>query len=173
MSEESHKVVEATPVEAHKPLTPLTLPSGAKILHTKCKQVKEVTPAIEALVQMLGDYLKTHQNDDPRPIGVAAPQFGEAVRIFSYLPDTTGDVLTIINPELVYEKKKRLVVETCLSIPGQTFTLKRGKVVKIRGTLIGSSTRTFKGHDITAQVFLHELDHLNGITIDIIGRRIK
>lgn len=166
-------MTEETPKEADTLLTKtsalklLTLPSGAKVLHTKCKRVETITPAIKALIQALEGYLKGHQQDTPRPVGIAAPQLGKTVRIFSFM--LGGAVFTVINPELMYEKKKRLVVETCLSIPGRSFILKRGKVVKIRGTLADGSVRSLKGHDLTAQVFMHELVHLNGITIDTVA----
>lgn len=153
----------------------LTLPTGAKILHTKCEQVKEITPKVKALAQALEDYLNVHRHDDPRLGGIAAPQLGKTIRVFSYVTSGEGDsieLLTVVNPELVYEKKLHFVRETCLSIPGEAFYLKRGKNVKIRGMLIDGSPRSLKGHGITAQVFMHELNHLDGITIDTIGDRI-
>lgn len=170
MSEESPETVVITPTKAP---TILVLPSGAKILHTKCRSVEKVTPATKALAQALEDYLKTHQHDDPRPIGIAAPQLGKSIRMFSYILNVSGETLTLINPELMYEKKLHLTRETCLSIPGRVYKIKRGRVVKIRGMLVNGSTRSFKSHGTTAQVFLHELDHLNGITIDTVGERIK
>ena len=169
MGEESLKAIKTS---HHTTSAILTLSTGAGILHTKCEQVKEITPAVHALAQRLEDYLKTHQHDDPRPIGISAPQLGKSICMFSYVTDMDDNILTVINPELVYEKKKKhFVVETCLSIPGQKFTLKRGKIVKIRGMFIDGTHCSLKGHGLLAQVFLHELNHLDGITIDTIRGR--
>lgn len=165
MSEEGSIV----PIEA--PVL-LTLPTGAKILHTRCKWIEDVTPEIKTLAQALQDYLNTHRDDDPRPIAIAAPQFGETIRMFSCIINEGMDPFTVINPELVYEKDKRFADEGCLSIPGKKFTVMRGKITKIRGMLLDGTVRSFKGHDIVAQMFMHELNHLDGITIDSIGRRI-
>ena len=160
-----------TPKEA-KPVKILTLPSSAKILHTECKKVKEITPEIKALAHTLESYLVSHQNNDPRPIAVSAPQVGECIRLFTSIMSTEGDITTVINPELVYVKKLHLVAETCLSIPGKSFKLKRGKFVKIRGMTLDGSIHSFKGHGIIAQMFQHELNHLDGVTIDTIATRI-
>lgn len=151
------------------------LPSGSKMLHTKCKAVKEITPAVKAFARVLEIYLVEHWHDSPHPVAISAPQLGKSVRMFSYVTNAAMDEIeihTVVNPELVYEKKLRFVTETCLSIPGRSFKLKRGKIVKIRAGLLNGLTRTFKSHDIIAQMFLHELDHLNGITIDTIGQLI-
>lgn len=150
----------------------LTLPTGGNVLHTKCIPVKKITPTIKALARTLEDYLRTHQHDVPRPIGISAPQLGKSIRMFSCVLDMEGSMLTVINPELVYEKGLRLVIETCLSIPGHTFRLKRGKIVKIRGMLVDGSIHSFREQGINAQVLLHELSHLDGITIDTIGQEI-
>lgn len=172
MAEEKPEAVEAAPSKASKIPELLTLPSGAKILHTKCKPVGSITPAVKALAQTLEGYLKAHQDDDPRPIGISAPQLGSAVRMSSVILDLEAVPVTYINPELAYEKKLHLVTETCLSLPGRKFLLKRGKVVKIRAMLIDGSMRSIKGRDLNAQLLMHELNHLDGITVDTIGERI-
>ncbi|MBA7706456.1 Peptide deformylase [subsurface metagenome] len=77
----------------------------------------------------------------------------------------------VINPELVYAKGKYIVQESCLSIPGKEFTVRRAKIVKIRGLTLDNVMRTFRGRDLLAQVFQHELNHIDGILIDQIGER--
>ncbi len=80
-------------------------------------------------------------------------------------------ITTIVNPQAVYIKKMHVVTETCLSLPEEVFRLRRGKIVKIRGMLLDGTPRTFKGHDIVAQMFQHELDHLDGILLDEASKR--
>ncbi|MBA7590016.1 Peptide deformylase 1 [subsurface metagenome] len=72
----------------------------------------------------------------------------------------------LINPEAVYLKGHQVVSESCLSIPGRTFALRRAKLVKIRGLTLAGEMRSFRGRDILAQVFQHELNHIDGVLID-------
>lgn len=153
--------------------TILTIAKDAALLHSKCPEISAVTDDVREVARFLEDYLNIHRHDEPRPVGVSAPQVGAKLRMFSYVtnPQATGDDLftaTVINPVLVYEKNIRLVRETCLSVPGKTFMIKRGKVVKIRGMDLGGAIRTFKGHDLVAQVLLHESNHLDGLTVELV-----
>ena len=160
---------ESTTKKGPKPILLRTLPSGEKILHTECKKVEKITPGIRTFAAFLEKYLLDRTNDSYRPIAIAAPQFGKSIRMFACEYESKGSVITLINPELVYEKKSRLIKESCLSIPNKVFQVKRGKVVKIRGMGLDGAIHTYKGRDVTAQMFLHELNHLDGITIDMIG----
>ncbi|GAI94348.1 unnamed protein product, partial [marine sediment metagenome] len=82
-------------------------------------------------------------------------------------------VQVLINPEVVYLKGHQIVHESCLSIPGRTFALRRAKLAKIRGLTLDGTMRSFRGRDILAQVFQHELNHLDGILIDTLGLGAK
>jgi len=147
------------------------------ILTTKCKEVDEIDDNIIALAHDMEDFLKNPPPVKVRPIGLAAPQMGESVRVISCMLNPMAaeaanhDVVSVVNPHVVYIKKMHLVTETCLSLPGKTYTLKRGKVVKIKGMLLDGTVGTFKGHDIVAQMFQHELDHLDGLLLDVTSKR--
>lgn len=162
------EIVQDLAVE--QPSTVLIIPAGAKVLRTKCKKVKAITKSTKDFAQLMEAFLKVHQGDSPRPLGISAPQLGQSIRMFSYLTNTGNaeDITTVVNPELVYEKKLHFVKESCLSLPGRTFLLKRGKIVKIKGMSLDGTPRSFKGHGVLAQVFMHELNHLDGITIDML-----
>ena len=79
----------------------------------------------------------------------------------------------MINPTLVYAKGFHIVRELCLSLPGKIFTLRRHKIVKIRGVTLDGVERSFRGRDVLAQIFEHEIGHLDGILIDQIGEKVK
>jgi len=150
----------------------VTVPS--ELLRKKSKPVKEIDSKIKSLAQEMIDFLDAHGGDDLRPIGLAAPQLGELVRVIAFrrTPQLTdkADIMVLINPELVYAKDNHVVTESCLSIPGKVFTLRRAKIVKIRGLNLDGVQRTFRGHDLLAHVFQHELNHLNGVLIDQLGK---
>ncbi len=148
-----------------------------KVLRTKCAEVKKVDNDILDLAHEMEDYLRNPPDIPIKPIGLAAPQFGMSVRVFSCMlnpmakESSDRDIVTIINPRLVYEKKIHLVDETCLSLLNQVFKVKRGKIVKIKGITPDGLPRVFKGHDIVAQMFMHELNHLDGLLIDEVSKR--
>ena len=144
----------------------------SRILTTKSKEVDEIDDFIRELAKDMEFFLTHPPIVGPIPIGIAAPQIGMNLRVFSCMlnpmarDDANKEITTIVNPRVVYIRHFHTVNETCLSLPGQSFTLKRGKIVKIRGTLLSGTLRSFKGHDIVAQMFQHELDHLDGILLD-------
>lgn len=149
----------------------------SEILTTKCREVSKVNDVIIALARDMEDFLKDPPAMKVRPIGFAAPQMGMGVRVISCMlnpmaPEAANrGVVSIVNPQLVYVKKVRLVTETCLSLPGNEYKVKRGKIAKIKGTLLDGTPKTFKGHDIVAQMFQHELDHLDGLLLDELSKR--
>jgi peptide deformylase len=106
--------------------------------------------------------------------GLAAPQIGHAVRAFGCNIKDKG-LLIFVNPSVVQSSLTTAVAEEgCLSFPW----LSGVKVSRPeRGTLRWTTpsgkekTRDFEGWDW--RCILHELDHLNGITLDVIRRGRK
>ena len=148
----------------------ITLPN--ELLRKKCKPVKEIDSAVKALTREMGEFMLSNKSMKLRPVGLAAPQLGELVRVFAFYTSPQSedaDIEYVINPQLVYAKGSRLIYETCLSIPRRTFLLNRAKVVKIRGLNLNGEPRSYRGHELLAQVFQHEINHLDGILIDQLG----
>jgi peptide deformylase len=152
----------------------ITVPNdkNCHLLRKKCEPVKEIDSKVKSLAREMGQFMIASRAKKLRPAGLAAPQLGELVRVFAFYKNPLTedeDIEYIINPELAYEKGSRIIYESCLSIPGRTFLVKRAKLVKIRGWTLDGAIRSFRGHDLLAQVFQHELNHLDGILIDTIG----
>lgn len=146
----------------------------SELLRQRSKEVKKIDSNVKALAKDLVEFIRLHQTDQWRPLGVTAPQLGQLLRVIAFSRNPASqedDIQVLINPELVYEKDRHLVREGCLSIPSKEFTVKRAKIVKIRGLTPDNEVRSFRGRDLLAQVFQHELDHLDGILIDQIGER--
>lgn len=92
-------------------------------------------------------------------LGLAAPQIGEAVRVFVLRgwPDP------FINPEPVsYGEASNVMVESCLSLPGVKVPVRRPTTIKITAERPGGGIRTFKLRGLDARAAQHELDHLDG-----------
>ncbi len=145
-----------------------------EILHQKCKAIEEITSSIRELAGELGEYL-AYKHDDLIATGVSAPQFGESVRMLAFRLNPFSEVPStqvLINPVLIYGKKERSMFESCFSIPDKKFVLRRYKTVRVRGITLESSEVSFKVHDIVAQTIQHELNHLDGVLIDKLGKEV-
>ncbi|MBA7668249.1 Peptide deformylase [subsurface metagenome] len=143
------------------------------LLRQKSKPVKTIDSKIKALASEMVEFIQLRQADKMRPIGLSACQLGELVRVIAFSRNPMSieeDIQVLINPELVYAKSSHLVIESCLGIPGKEFTLRRHKIVKIRGLTLDGVGRSFRGRGLLAQVFQHELNHLDGVLIDQIRK---
>ena len=67
---------------------------GDEILEKKCREIKEVTPRIQELIDDMFDTMY-----DANGVGLAAPQVGILKRVVVIDTDGTGYVL--INPEII------------------------------------------------------------------------
>ena len=108
--------------------------------------------------------------ENPRGVGLAAPQVGKLVRMFAMLHE--GKIITIVNPKIVSiekdkkdkkENKENEIMEGCLSIPYHYGPVKRSQKLKPNYLDIEGNKRleTFKG--LSAQIVQHEVDHLRGV----------
>ena len=103
-------------------------------------------------------------------LGVAAPQIGYQKRLF--VINFNGDIRTFINPIVIKVEGFGLSREACLSVPGKEFIRPRHNQITVAyQTPLGKmETRKLVGK--AAEVFQHELDHLDGLLISDIGLEI-
>jgi peptide deformylase len=118
---------------------------------------KELSKVIAHSSYKIEDYVMS-------PIGMAAPQLGELVRLF--VIETPGFSVVMINPQLTKTSGSHRLYESCMSIPGRTFVVERPKVVKLKGLDLEGNERSIKVHDTLAQAVMHETEHLHGIMVD-------
>jgi len=94
-------------------------------------------------------------------IGLSANQVGLPYRVFVMQAE---ELIPCFNPRIVDMSEETIVLEEgCLSYPNMFVKVRRPRRVKVRyadpnGKI---STRVFDG--MSARVFQHELDHLNGV----------
>lgn len=94
-------------------------------------------------------------------IGLSANQVGLPYRVFVMEGEPA---YACFNPRIVLEGTERVTLEEgCLSFIGLNVKVKRPKVIKVRfqGPDGEVYTKTLTG--LSARVFQHELDHLNGV----------
>ena len=129
---------------------------GDPILEKVCKEVKEVTPRTQELID---DMLETMY--DANGVGLAAPQVGILKRIV--VIDVTGeDPIVLINPRILETSVEQTGGEGCLSLPGKSGTVTRPNYVKVRAYDRNMKPFEMEGTELLARAFCHEIDHLDG-----------
>lgn len=93
--------------------------------------------------------------------GLAAPQIGVSLRVFTYWVD--GVIGHLINPDLDLSEELQDGPEGCLSLPGVAFDTKRSLRVVAKGMNMFGEPITIEGSNLLARAVQHETDHLDGI----------
>jgi peptide deformylase len=95
-------------------------------------------------------------------VGLAANQVGIPLRVF--VMKGAPENFVCFNPKIVVaSEEQELLEEGCLSFPGVNVKVKRPKSIKARFQTPSGETTTMTFTGLTARVFQHELDHLDGI----------
>jgi len=140
---------------------------GDPVLHAPAAPVGEVTAAVR---QLVADMLETM--DAAPGVGLAAPQVGVPLRIFTYsYPDDDGRPWrgVVINPELWIaptvpgEPDEDAESEGCLSFPGERFPLRRSERALLTGTDLDGEPVRIEVDGWRARILQHEFDHLDGV----------
>ncbi|NIH87949.1 peptide deformylase [Amycolatopsis granulosa] len=129
---------------------------GDPVLKTVCDPVTRFDKGLEQLVTDLLDTVRP----DGRA-GLAAPQIGVSLRVFSYEVDNLFGY--VINPEIVeLSDETHEINEGCLSVPELWFPTRRATRAVVRGVDLRNEPVTVEGEGVLAQCLQHEVDHLDG-----------
>ena len=130
---------------------------GDQVLRRVSAEVADLNGDIVELGQRM---LVTMEHGDG--IGLAGPQVGRAVRIFTHgLAEQAPPVL--INPVIVESRGEWVYQEGCLSIPGLYFDVVRPKEIHLKAWTIEGVEIDIEADDLLARVCQHEIDHLDGV----------
>jgi peptide deformylase len=144
----------------------------AQLGHAVLRRVAEPVTAIDQGVRDLVDDLFATSRE-ANGAGIAAPQIYVSRRIFilsirptpRYPNAPEMEPLAVINPEVLWVSKEvEKDWEGCLSIPGIRGQVPRPTTIRVRYEVLNGEPveREFSG--FAARVFLHEYDHLEGMT---------
>lgn len=128
---------------------------GDPVLRTEADPVLAFDRELRELVTDLEDTVR-----EPGRAGVAAPQIGVRLRVFSYHVD--GVVGHLCNPVLSGHAGTQDDEEGCLSVPGPAFPTPRAMHVVARGQDQHGEPVVIGGSGLLARALQHETDHLNG-----------
>lgn len=164
---------------------------GTKVLRDIAKPVPEELFGSAKLTRIINDMTET-LDQEPEGVALAAPQIDVPYRLFIVRKDRTlpppppveqgstldpnsqgrtlntplhpAEVEVYINPEIMKTSRRRARAdEGCLSVRGVYGTTKRHERVSVRARHPDGTSFTRGGGGIMAQIFEHEIDHLNGI----------
>jgi peptide deformylase len=95
-------------------------------------------------------------------VGLAANQCGLKYRTF--VMGVAGYVVGVVNPEIISVDGQETSQEGCLSFPGVYLKIKRSTHIEVKYWDMNGVEQSKKFDGLTARIFLHEYDHLNGVT---------
>jgi len=140
---------------------------GDPVLRTPAAEVTVFDKELCQLVKDLEDTML-----EAPGAGLAAPQIGVGLRVFTfYVDDQLGH---LVNPSLDLSEELQEGEEGCLSFPGIYADTPRAMRVVATGQDMHGEPLTVEGSALLARAVQHETDHLDGILfIDRLDREQK
>ncbi len=143
---------------------------GDPVLRTPAAPVEAFDAELRKLVADLTDTM--HEEGGA---GLAAPQLGVGLRVFTY--DCDGFAGHLVNPTFeVVGDEDQLGFEGCLSIPGLGWECHRHLHIVANGWSEHGEPVTVEGSEMLARCIQHETDHLDGVLfvdrLDVITRKL-
>lgn len=102
-------------------------------------------------------------------IGLAAPQVGVSAAVAVIILEPLHDAIVLVNPRITKVKGIRHLPEGCLSLPGQVYEVAHARVVWVDAQDASGASRRIEASGLLAQAIEHEVDHLHGKLIDVVG----
>jgi peptide deformylase len=129
---------------------------GDPVLRTPAEPVRDFDAELRRLVKDLTDTMM-----EAPGVGLAAPQIGVGLRVFTYYID--DELGHLINPSLDLSEEQETDDEGCLSFPGLAYPTKRSYGVVAAGFNMHGEPVTLEGTGHLARCVQHETDHLDGV----------
>jgi peptide deformylase len=136
----------------------------SEVLRQKCKKVGHPDAKLQ---QLIDDMVETL--GDAKGVGLAAPQVGVPLRLTvirlpeDYDDPRAGQLLVLVNPEIVKSTGEWEPDEGCLSIPGYWANVRRSWTVTVKARDQKNREIRVKAEGLLGQALQHEIDHLNGV----------
>jgi peptide deformylase len=137
------------------PLQPIRL-FGDPVLRSRAAEVVDFDKELRRLVRDLTDTMM-----EAPGAGLAAPQIGVGLRVFTWYVD--GEVGHLVNPQLDLSEEIQDGPEGCLSLPDIVFDCRRALSVVATGFTMHGEPVTIEGTEKLARAIQHETDHLDGV----------
>ena len=136
------------------------IPNSDDLLHKKIDKCSYNLDR-DFLKKTLIDNMHYHKG-----VGLSANQIGINERAFVMIRDLEyNEIMTCFNPKIVKQSPKSVIMEEgCLSFPDVLLDVKRSESIVVKYEDENKQTHKVKLDGFAARVFLHEFDHMQGIT---------
>jgi peptide deformylase len=134
---------------------------GTPVLHAPSAPVPDIDGQVAALLKDMVDTMYAAPG-----IGLAAPQIGIPLRVIVVdlsVGEEEGQLIQLVNPEIVEKEGEQRHEEGCLSVPGYVGTPTRPARVVVKGLDVDGRERLYTGTELLARAFCHEIDHIDGL----------
>jgi len=150
---------------------------GSKVLRRVSKSVS-IDSITGSVIQNIITNMHMTLSATSNGVALAAPQIGENVRIFIISPkafeNPDDEHLVYINPEIIKLSKKKVPMEEgCLSVRGIYGLTQRHRQATVRAYDENGQQFERGGSGLLAQIFQHEIDHLDGILFNEHARDLR
>lgn len=148
---------------------------GAPVLRAKAKEVPDAMFGTKELSTMLKK-MSASLRETEHGVAIAAPQIGISYRIFVVRGFVIAGLerkadgankepdMAYINPKFLKQsRKKEIMDEACLSVPGFAGRIKRSVQASVRACDENGVCFERGASGLLAEIFQHEIDHLDGI----------
>jgi peptide deformylase len=125
-------------------------------LRKTSREVKNINKHILTLLDDMKETLKVEDG-----VGLAAPQVGVLRRIA--IVDFDEKYYELINPRILSASGEAVAEEGCLSVVGTRGRVQRPDKLTVEYEDRNGKKQKIEVADITARIFCHEIDHLDGI----------
>lgn len=149
----------------------------------KCLSAIAKSVAVEDIkspkIQEIIKNMKGAMNSQEDGVAIAAPQINEGLRIFCVSPKAyrknAKEVETVfINPTITkLSQDKEFMMEGCLSVRWLYGEVLRNKKCAIEYYNEFGEKKQKGASGLLAQIFQHEIDHLNGVLFDSKARKLE
>ncbi len=129
---------------------------GDPVLRTPAEPVRDFDAELRRLVKDLTETMM-----EAPGVGLAAPQIGVSLRVFTYYVD--DQLGHLINPSLELSVEQETDDEGCLSFPGLAYPTQRSYGAVATGFDMHGEPVTLEGTGQLARCVQHETDHLDGV----------
>ena len=129
---------------------------GDPILNKKSRVVDKFDDRLATLIDDMKDTMYASEG-----VGLAAVQVGILKRVV--VIDIGNGPMELVNPEIIEQSGEQKSMEGCLSLPGESHMTSRPMEVKVKAQNRNGKWTIYKGTELLAKAFCHEIDHLDGI----------
>lgn len=127
-----------------------------RVLHRKAKRVDRVDDIIRNQLMRMEEIMRENNG-----LGISGNQIGLLKRLIVVV--NNGEVIHMINPEIINSTELENGEEGCLSLPQQFIHKKRYKKIRVKYRDKRGKPHIEDYDGLTARVIQHEIDHLNGV----------